>query len=242
MARIRTIKPDFWTDEKLTECSMSARLLFIGSWNFADDNGNLEASAKQLKMKVFPADNIDCQPLLDELINHGILMEYSVNGKKYLHIKGFKKHQVINRPSNSNIPQPLLTEHSLTEGKGMEEEWNGMDITNSPQQAGDPLDISSCPHQDIIALYAKHIPVGIQPKVWNETRQSALRARWREDKKRQSLQWWEELFVYISKSDFLMGKVSSKDKRPFEISLDWICKSENFLKIIEGKYENKANP
>lgn len=31
MARIRTIKPDFWTDEKLVKLSMEARLFFIGS-------------------------------------------------------------------------------------------------------------------------------------------------------------------------------------------------------------------
>lgn len=133
MARIRTIKPDFWTDEKLTECSMSARLLFIGMLNFADDNGNLVASAKKLKMQVFPADNIECQPLLDELIVQGVVIEYSVNGETYLHIKGFKKHQVINRPSKSSIPQPRLDDHSLNthgaiidgkEGKGKEEDNN----------------------------------------------------------------------------------------------------------------------
>lgn len=129
MARIRTIKPDFWTDEKLTECSLSARLLFIGMLNFADDNGNLVASAKKLKMQIFPADNIECQPLLDELITHGILIEYSVSGDKYLNIKGFKKHQVINRPSKSNIPEPQLNDGSVSahapiidgrEGKGRE--------------------------------------------------------------------------------------------------------------------------
>jgi hypothetical protein len=229
MARIRTIKPDFWTDEKLTECSMSARLLFIGSWNFADDNGNLEASAKQLKMKVFPADNIDCQPLLNELITQGILTEYSVNDKKYLHIKGFKKHQVINRPSNSNIPQPLLTEDSLTEGKGRE--GKGKEVnTNVPSVAGD-----DCPHQEIINLYHEHLPMLTQVKSWTPKRSSALKTRWREDSKRQSLEWWEKLFKYIAKSDFLTGKASE-----WQADLEWIINASNLVKIIEGKYENKS--
>lgn len=131
MARIRTIKPEFWTDEALTECSLNARLLFIGTWNFADDKGNLENSAKQLKMKVFPADSIRVQPLLDELITHGLLIEYSVNDKKYLHIKGFSKHQVINRPSSSAIPlyDDSLSTHGVLsegrEGKGMDKERKG---------------------------------------------------------------------------------------------------------------------
>lgn len=131
MARIRTVKPEIWTDERLTECSVSARLLFIGMLNFADDNGNQAYSAKRLKMQVFPADNIDTQPLLVELITHGLLIEYSVSGEKYLHIKGFTKHQVINRPSKSRIPQPTFSDDSVSstgvvtdgrEGKGKEEE------------------------------------------------------------------------------------------------------------------------
>lgn len=124
MARIRTIKPEFWTDDKLTECSMSARLLFIGTWNFADDSGNLDRSPKQIKARVFPADNVDCEPLLQELIGHGMLTEYAVNDKTYLHIQGFTKHQVINRPSKPSCPafdESLRTHGGLnTEGKGRE--------------------------------------------------------------------------------------------------------------------------
>lgn len=113
---------------------MSARLLFIGLLNFADDSGNLNRSAKKIKMQVFPADAFDCEPLICELIAQGVLTEYSVNGEKFLQIKGFTKHQVINRPTKSNIPPPEnqqnstqtstthggLTEDSLREGKGRE--------------------------------------------------------------------------------------------------------------------------
>jgi len=140
MARIRTIKPDFWTDEKVTECSVRARLLFIGIWNFADDNGNLQRSAKKVKMQVFPADSIDCEPLIQELIEHGMLIEYSVNGEFFLHIKGFKKHQVINRPSKSNIPQPSLNDDSLSNGgeliDGKEGKGKDKNPPNPPLQGG----------------------------------------------------------------------------------------------------------
>lgn len=133
MARIRSIKPDFWTDDTITECSLSARLLFIGIWNFADDAGNLDRSPKQIKARVFPVDNIDCEPLLRELITHGLLIEYSVSGQKYLHIPGFAKHQLINRPSKPVVPkyedslrthgtlsEPSRTTHAGLEGIGGE--------------------------------------------------------------------------------------------------------------------------
>jgi uncharacterized phage protein (TIGR02220 family) len=145
MARIRSIKPDFWTDEKVVELPFEVRLFFIGSWNFADDNGNLQRSAKKLKMQIFPADVIDCEPLIQSLIAHGLLTEYSLNGEEYLHIKGFKTHQVVNRPSKSNIPEPKnddlfggLTEDSLTEGKGRE--GKGEDMSGKPDDAASVIE------------------------------------------------------------------------------------------------------
>lgn len=149
VARIRTIKPDFWTDEKVVELSMEARLFFIGSWNFADDNGNLQRSAKKLKMQIFPADAIDCEPIIQSLITHGLLSEYDVNGEKYLHINGFSDHQVINRPSKTALPKPEssstptpLTEPSLTEGKGREGKGKDktvgtVDVVGTPPRATD---------------------------------------------------------------------------------------------------------
>lgn len=144
MARIRSIKPEFWTDERLTECSMSARLLFVGLLNFADDNGNQVYSAKRIKMQVFPADSVDTQPLIEELIAHGLVIEYSVSGEKYLNIKGFKKHQVINRPSKTAIPPMPITDDSLstpavvTDGKeGKGEEGKDKSPPNPPQGGSD---------------------------------------------------------------------------------------------------------
>jgi hypothetical protein len=143
MARIRTIKPEFWSDDTVTECSLSARLLFIGMWNFADDAGNLDRSHKQIKTRVFPIDNINCEPLIQELLTQGLIVEYSVEGQKYLHIPGFAKHQLINRPSKPVVPpfqeslrtqgtltEPSMSTHDGGEGKGRDrkgEEGKGME-------------------------------------------------------------------------------------------------------------------
>jgi hypothetical protein len=104
MARVRTIKPEFWTDRRVGECSPSARLLFIATLNFADDEGGLDRSAKQLKAQAFPYDNLDCEPLVQELLSAGLLVEYESGGEKYLHIKNFRKHQRIDKPQKARIP------------------------------------------------------------------------------------------------------------------------------------------
>ena len=76
MARIRTIKPEFWTAEQIMECSPNARLLFIGMWNFCDDAGIHPASCKTLKAEVFPSDDITASEigtLVAELEGQGLI-------------------------------------------------------------------------------------------------------------------------------------------------------------------------
>jgi hypothetical protein len=102
-------------------------------------------------------------------------------------------------------------------------------------------DSSLCPHQEIINLYSKNLPMGIQPKTWAADRASKLKARWREDSKRQNLEWWDKFFRYIANSEFLTGKVHSGDRKPFEISLDWIVTAKNFANIIDGKYHKDVS-
>lgn len=99
--------------------------------------------------------------------------------------------------------------------------------------------VPDCPHQEIINLYKQKLPSSIHPKTWDGVRCTALKARWREDRKRQNLDWWSSFFEYIEKSDFLTGRVQSKDRKPFELRLDWLVKNENFKKVLDGVYENR---
>ena len=57
MARIRTVKPEFWTDEKTGHLSSDAKLLFIGLWNHADDYGVLEWRPEEWRIKILPYDS-----------------------------------------------------------------------------------------------------------------------------------------------------------------------------------------
>lgn len=93
-----------------------------------------------------------------------------------------------------------------------------------------------CPHEAIIALWAEVLPELRQPRTWIGARRDHLRARWRESRERQSLEWWRELFGYVRQSDFLMGRVQSRDRRPFDCGLDWLVMPANFAKVIDGNY------
>lgn len=102
MARIRSIKPEFWTSEQIVDMSTTARLLFIGMWTFADDAGRLPASTRRLKMQVFPADEVDqpsIQRLVDELRRVGLVVEYEVEGQRFWQVTGWDRHQRVDKPT-----------------------------------------------------------------------------------------------------------------------------------------------
>jgi hypothetical protein len=130
MARIRTIKPDFWTDEKIVELSAYARLLFIGLWNFADDEGRMPYSEKRIKMQIFPSDTLNISELFGELRREKLVEVYEAENSQYLQIVGFTKHQKVDKRLPSKLPaqtpqntnSPRITP---TEGKGREKEEEG---------------------------------------------------------------------------------------------------------------------
>ena len=102
MARKRMIDPGFYSDDKIIELDPVQRLLFIGMWNFADDEGVLKYSSKQLKARIFPADDIDHGTINEWLVNLNQVGLILFNADRSLiKIKGWKTYQKINRPQPS---------------------------------------------------------------------------------------------------------------------------------------------
>lgn len=109
MPRIRSVHPSQWTDESFVECSFPARLFVIAVRNDADDNGIFEWKPKTLKMKLFPADNIDIEKILEELIQTDHIKKFENDGKLYGVIKNFKKWQKPMKPCYSHtLPDELI--------------------------------------------------------------------------------------------------------------------------------------
>ena len=101
MARIRNIKPDFWTDEKLVELEPWERLLFIGLWTFADDEGYMPYSPRRIKMQVFPGDSLEVSRGLQNLISSGSLTLYESDAGQVIRITNWIRHQKVSNPSKS---------------------------------------------------------------------------------------------------------------------------------------------
>ncbi len=250
--RARGIKPGFFKNEALAECTPLARLLFAGLWCLADREGRMEDRPKRIRAELLPYDDGSVEDLLTELHEAGFILRYTAAGGRFIQVVNFGKHQNPHcKEQASTIPPPDMHGASTVQAPDknrtcpadslFSDSLNLIPDSSSAADAavvaGKPAD--ACPHQEIIDLYHRILPMGRQVRVWNEARRAKLRARWREDIKRQSLGWWERFFGYIADSEFLTGQATTAGRPPFEIDLEWIVTPANLVKIIEGKYHQR---
>lgn len=105
MARIRTIKPEFFTSEDIVSCSPLARVLYIGLWCEADRDGRLVWKPGTLKLRYLPREQEQFDTAAAELIERGLLVLYGAGA--YCHIPKFLLHQRPNpREAKSVLPPP----------------------------------------------------------------------------------------------------------------------------------------
>ncbi len=128
MARIRYLKPDFFTDEDLAELSFQTRLTFAGLWCHADKAGRLEDRPKFLKAMIFPYDSVDMEKQLATLSQgkHGngvpFIQRYEVDGVRFIQIVTWEKHQ---KPHHTEAESKIPPAPPLNiMGMGMEKQLN----------------------------------------------------------------------------------------------------------------------
>lgn len=110
MARIRTIKPEFWRDEKIMDCAPVERLLFIGLWGLADDYGRYELAPRNIRAELFAEDEISSEQvrgMLMDLSAKGLITVYSAEGKDYFYVTNWDKHQRIDNKAKPKYPSPF---------------------------------------------------------------------------------------------------------------------------------------
>lgn len=104
MARIRTIKPEFFTSEDIVSLTPLARLLYAALWCEADREGRLAWKPATFKLRYLPGDNCDIKELSNELLAADLVRLY---GEGYAYIPTFRLHQHVNpRESASRLPEP----------------------------------------------------------------------------------------------------------------------------------------
>ncbi|MFI5001058.1 MAG: hypothetical protein ACHQK9_14365 [Reyranellales bacterium] len=123
MARIRTIKPEFFTSDDVCALSPLARLLYVALWCEADREGRLVWTLGVLKRRYLPDDDCDIAGIAGELVERGLVRLY---GEGFAVIPTFTRHQHVNaREASSKLPSPDTGTHVTGREEGNGKEGNG---------------------------------------------------------------------------------------------------------------------
>ena len=98
MARIRTIKPEFFLSEDIGSLTVNARLLYVALWCQVDREGRGRFNRVALMAHCMPYEMDRFDSCFNELIDTGLVRRYEAEEKKYFDIPTFTEHQ---RPHHS---------------------------------------------------------------------------------------------------------------------------------------------
>lgn len=108
MARKRMISPEIWQSEDFSELSTLAKLVFIGLFSNADDEGRGRARAVYIKSIVLPYEEgirvADIEKSLDEIAAHMSVIFYTHDGNEYYELTNWNVWQKVDKPQKSKIP------------------------------------------------------------------------------------------------------------------------------------------
>lgn len=136
MPRIRTVKPEFWADEKIGPMSATTRLVFLGLISMADDLGRLVDSEKQIDAFVFPYTSETCRRSLADLSSNGrIVRGATASGQKIIQIANWH-HQKIDKPNLHSALPPVVDSSSIDRG-GVGDEPVPVPVPGSVPTTGD---------------------------------------------------------------------------------------------------------
>jgi hypothetical protein len=112
VARIRSIKPDFFTSETVASLPLSTRLTFIGLWTYVDDNGVGMDNELLINAAIWPLEGDSLETLartredLATLSRAGLVNRYRDSRKRYLFVTSWDEHQKVDHPRKPRYPRP----------------------------------------------------------------------------------------------------------------------------------------
>lgn len=137
MPRIRSIRPETWSDSTFVRLSLPARYLYMAMWTWADDEGRGRLIPKEIEGYAFPHDdlgawNTSIDKLLGELVRAKRIVPYDVGGDRFFYIPTFMRHQRPKAPTPSRLPAPALSPPPGEKRHGDEKPLSVVPTTLSP--------------------------------------------------------------------------------------------------------------
>lgn len=247
MARIRSIKPEYWSDERMATVGLEARLLLIGLLNLADDEGRLRGHPALIRGALFPYDdltNAQVAGWLEELEAAGRIQRYQADGESFVWVRNFLKHQKIDHPSASRLPTPpaessespreLSRALASPREKSPRSREQGAGIgAGNREGTSSPAPAAPDAADKLLAFWNQHAhPKLARVRSMTSNRKTALRARLKEHQPEEL----EEAIRRLSASSFCLGGGS----QGWVADLDWLLRPGTVAKVLEGKYDDRG--
>ena len=262
MARIRTIKPEFWKHEELSELPPETHMLAAALLNYSDDEGYFNANPKLVKAECCPLrdDSMNIPDALQELSNIGyIRLGKGSDGKQYGQVVKFSEHQVIShkKPSkikgvvsfqeqSSNIPGTVHPEQGTgnrEQGKEHSVSDETVVVSNGNDPTPDLPDFPESLRREPGGKVDTRQPVQKAFDNWNTAamefglpRAGKLtedrRRKLRQRLKEHGIEGWDRALANIENTPFLRGD----NDRGWQADLDFLLQPKSLNKVIEGGY------
>ncbi len=234
MARKRMIDPNIWQSEDFGKLSNLAKIVFIGLFSLADDEGRGRANPTYLKSTLFPYNekmrSTDIEVALSEISRNMSILFYSYNESNYYSLLSWNTFQKIDKPTDSKIPA------FEKDNKEIRLLFGEDSARASRKVAPNIIEKNRIRREDNISDFqttynslCTNLP---QVQKITDKREKAIDKFLKEFTKEQFV----EICKIANNSDFLIGK----NEKGWKADFDFILRTDKATSILEGKYNNKA--
>ena len=236
MARKRMIDPNIWQSEDFSKLSTLGKLVFIGLFSLADDEGRGRCNPVYLKSILFPYEegirSADIDKTLSEISSNMSVIFYSCDGSSYYSLYNWNTWQKIDRPSESKIPeynsqamQRLFTEDSSKVRRA---------IVPNKKRIEDNKNIKEKEEKRnrIVETYNSICTNLPQIQKLTDKRKKAIDNFTKEFTEEQ----FEDICKIANSTNFLIGKNDNGWKADF----DFLMRIDKATNVLEGKYNNET--
>lgn len=265
MARIRTVKPEFWKHEDLSSLPEATHLLAAALLNYADDDGYFNANPKLIQAECCPLrdPSVTVHDSLKHLARIGyIRLGTGEDGKRYGVIATFAEHQVINRPKPSKIkvmpivwdeadtnhgcvtdPSPPEGNREQGTGKGTGKGVVLAPVGAPPAEQDDhfeiPVTLDRSDAAEAVRRWngmADRIGLPRCQKL-TDARKRLLAARLRDCG---GLDGWDVALAKVEASSFLRGERNGDGHTKWRADIDFVLKERAFTRLMEGVFDDRG--
>lgn len=226
------IDPNIWQSEDFSKLSTLGKLVFIGLFSLADDEGRGRSNPVYLKSTLFPYEegirSTDIDKTLSEISSNMSVIFYSCDGSSYYSLYNWDTWQKIDRPTESKIPE--YDENTMKRLFDEQSTNNRRVISPNKKRIEDNKNIKKENRNKVVEIYNTFCTNLPQVQKLTDKRNKTI------DKflKEFSIEQLEEICKIANVSEFLTGN----NDRNWKADFDFIMRTDKATAILEGKYSS----